>query len=63
MTFMDAVLISAFSISVLIVTLNVFFKRLEISGRGDLAQRIDNYSIWFFLAVYIVVGVLLVTVF
>ncbi|MEA1979059.1 MAG: hypothetical protein U9N80_14305 [Chloroflexota bacterium] len=63
MTFMDTVLISAFSISVLIVTLNVFFKRLELSGRGDLAQRIDNFSIWFFLASYIVVGVLLIAVF
>jgi hypothetical protein len=63
MTFMDGVLISAFSISVLIVTLNVFLKRLEITGRGDLAQRLDNFSIWFFLAVYIVVGVLLVIIF
>ncbi len=63
MTFMDGVLISAFSISVLIVTLNVFLKRLEITGRGDLAQRLDNFSIWLFLAVYIVVGVLLVIIF
>ena len=63
MTFMDAVLISAFSISVLIVTLNVFFKRLEISGRGDLAHRIDNYSIWFFLVAYIVVWSVLKAVF
>ena len=63
MTFMDTVLISAFSISVLIVTLNVVFKRLEISGRGDLAHRIDNYSIWFFLIAYIVVWSALKVVF
>ncbi len=63
MTFMDTVLISAFSMSVLIVTLNVFFKRLENSGRGDLAQRIDNYSIWFFLVAYIVVWSVLKAVF
>jgi hypothetical protein len=63
MTFMDTVLLSAFSISVLIVTLNVFFKRLEMSGRGDLAHRIDNYSIWFFLVAYIVVWSVLKAVF
>ena len=63
MTFMDTVLISAFAISVLIVTLNVFFKRLEISERGDLAQRIDNFAIWFFLVAYIVGGALLIAAF
>ncbi|TET35126.1 MAG: hypothetical protein E3J69_05650 [Anaerolineales bacterium] len=63
MTFMDAVLIGTFSISVLIVTLNVFYKRLENRGRGDLAQRIDNFSIWFFLVAYIVAWLALKAVF
>jgi len=63
MTFMDTVLICAFAISVVIVSLNVFLKRLEISGRGDLANRIDSYSIWFFLVAYIVVWSALKAVF
>jgi len=63
MTFMDAVLIGTFSTSVLIVVLNVYLKRLENTGRGDLAQRIDNYSIWIFPVAYIIAGALLITVF
>lgn len=60
MTFMDAVLIGTFSTSVLIVVLNVYFKRLENTGRGDLAQRIDKYSIWIFPVAYIIAGALLI---
>lgn len=49
--------------SVLIIVTNVLLKRMEMSGRGDLARRIDNYSEWFFPIAYIIAGALVVWLF
>ena len=46
MTFMDAILIATFIVSVFILVYNVFLRRMEIVGRGELAQRIDAVMIW-----------------
>jgi hypothetical protein len=46
MTFMDAILIATFIVSVFILVYNVFLKRMEIVGRGEFAQRIDAVMIW-----------------
>jgi hypothetical protein len=53
LTFFDKVLISTFIISVLVVIYNVFLKRLEVNGKGELANNIDNYMDWIYPIVYI----------
>jgi len=46
MTFMDAILIATFVVSVFILVYNVFLKRMEVVGRGELAHRVDAVMIW-----------------
>ena len=48
LTFMDALLIGAFVVSVIVVIYNVILKRLEADGRGELAHRIDKPMIWLY---------------
>lgn len=48
LTFMDALLIGAFVVSVIVVIYNVVLKRLETDGRSDLAHRIDKPMIWLY---------------
>jgi hypothetical protein len=64
LTFMDAVLIGAFVVSVIVVIYNVILKRLESDGRLDLAHRIDKPMIWlypilFFLGALIAIALFL----
>ena len=64
LTFMDALLIGAFVVSVIVVIYNVSLKRLETDGRLDLAHRIDKPMIWlypilFLLGAAIAVGIFL----
>jgi Neurotransmitter-gated ion-channel ligand binding domain len=53
LTFMDAILIGTFVVSILVVMFNVFLKRLELHGRPELAQRIDRPMIWLYPLLYI----------
>ncbi len=55
LTFFDKVLISTFAISVLVVVYNVVLKRMEVNGRGELANQIDNFMDWLYPIIYIVV--------
>jgi hypothetical protein len=48
LTFMDALLIGAFVVSVIVVIYNVILKRLEADGRIELAHRIDKPMIWLY---------------
>jgi hypothetical protein len=46
LTFGDGVMIVTFVLSAVVVVFNVFLRRLDITGRGALAQRIDKYTLW-----------------
>jgi hypothetical protein len=64
LTFMDALLIGAFVVSVIVVIYNVSLKRLETDGRLELAHRIDKPMIWlypvlFFLGALIAIALFL----
>jgi hypothetical protein len=52
LTFMDAVLFTAFAITSFSVIINVILRRMEASGRVGLAQRIDRVLIWAYPFVY-----------
>lgn len=54
LTFLDVILISTFVVTALVVAFNVILKRLELSGRGELAQRIDRYTLWVYPVAYVV---------
>jgi len=60
LTFLDTVLITTFVVTGIVVAFNVILKRLEISGRGELAHRIDRFTIWIYPLAYIL-GLALVT--
>jgi hypothetical protein len=55
MTFMDAILVSTFTITSLAVVLNVVLRRLEVSGRERVARVVDNYTLWVYPSAYILV--------
>lgn len=60
LTFLDTILISTFAVTALVVAFNVVLRRLELSGRGELAGRIDRYTLWIYPVAY-VVAIALVT--
>ena len=54
LTFMDAIMISAFVVTALVLILSVFLKRMSEAGREDLAQKIDRYVVrWLYPIAYI----------
>jgi hypothetical protein len=54
MTFADGIMICTFIISASVVVLNVFLRRLAITERRELAERIDKYTIWLYPLAYAV---------
>ena len=52
LTLMDMILASTFSVTGLVVVYNVYLKRLENSGKEDLAERIDRYMDWAYPLIY-----------
>ena len=48
LTFLDAAMIMTFGISTLVIVYNVFLKRLDLKGQGELANRIDNVFDWIY---------------
>ena len=54
LTFMDVLLVSTFIISVVVVAFNVYLRRLEVNGKEDIAQKVDQYTIWIYPIAFIV---------
>lgn len=47
-TFMDAIVVTTFVFSGLVVITSVAFKRMEVIGRESLARRIDKLTLWIY---------------
>ncbi len=60
LTFMDTILIGTFVITAVVVAFNVFLKRLQVTGKEELAHRIDAYSLWVYPLAYAIGGALVV---
>ncbi len=45
-TLLDAVMLITFVISTLVIVYNVYLRRLEMSGQGEMANNIDNVLDW-----------------
>jgi hypothetical protein len=62
LTFLDVVMAITFIINALVVMYNVYLRRLEMQGREDFAERIDNYLDWIyplsFIALILVTGLI-----
>ena len=63
LTFMDAILIGVFVISALVVVFNVSLKRMEVTGRHELAEKVDKIAIWAYPLVYGLGGLIAVGLF
>jgi hypothetical protein len=63
LTFMDAVLIGSFVVTVITVLFNVYLRRLEVKDRGEDAHRVDRIAIWIYPVLYLVGGLLAVVFF
>lgn len=48
MTFMDAIVVATFVFSAFVVIINVIFRRMESTGKENSARRMDNYTIWIY---------------
>jgi hypothetical protein len=54
LTLMDTILISTFVVTALVILFNVYLKRLEVTGKHNFAQTIDQYMIWIYPLAYAV---------
>ena len=52
LTVLDILMVIAFIVSALIIMVNVYFRRLEVSQKTELARSLDRYMIWFVPVVY-----------
>ncbi|HEY53350.1 MAG TPA: hypothetical protein G4N94_07835 [Caldilineae bacterium] len=52
-TFLDALIVSTFIITGVVVVFNVWLKRLEVNQKESWAQTIDKYSIWLYPILYV----------
>jgi len=52
-TLLDALIVSTFVITGIVVIFNVWLKRLEVTQKESWAQTIDKYSIWLYPVLYV----------
>jgi hypothetical protein len=62
-TLLDVVMVVMFVVNALVIAYNVWLRRLEMRGQGDLAERIDSYLDWFYPLSYVVAAAFLYLVF
>ncbi len=62
MTFMDAILITGFIVTALVVIISVFLKRMVEAEKKEFVRRVDKYVITFYPVAYII-GVIVVAMF
>ena len=48
LTFMDAIMMTTFFISVIVVVFNVVLKRMEVTGKESVAFKFDKYTLWIY---------------
>ena len=63
MTFMDTIMATTFLISVIVVVFNVILRRLEVTGKDEVALKLDKFTIWIYPIAYGVMFGLLVYLF
>jgi hypothetical protein len=60
MTFLDAVMAIMFIINALVIVYNVWLRRLEVNGKIEMVERIDNVLDWVYPLIYVTLFVGLV---
>ncbi len=63
LTLLDSAMVMTFGISTLVIIYNVFLRRLEMNGKGDLANRVDNVFDWIYPITIILSIIFLIVVF
>lgn len=63
LTLMDTFMLATFVLTGLVVLISVWLRRLENQGRGNLADKVDRYSIWVYPLTYGGAGFLMLMLF
>ena len=63
LTLMDTFMLATFAITGLVVLVNVWLRRLQDHGRGELADKLDEYGIWGYPVLYTGSGFLMLLLF
>ncbi len=63
MTLMDGILVSAFIVTILVVMVNVYLRRLEAANKEEQARQADKYILWLFPLAYMLAVLVTVILF
>jgi hypothetical protein len=53
-TAMDAIMTAAFVITGVVLMVNIYLRRLQVSEQGARAERLDRYATWLYWPAYVV---------